>query len=938
MAETIPSKTDLMYEILYNPKFVPLPSPKVNVKTTVADGKPSYLMKNHATGTYYDLDELTNLIWKLTDGKRTVKKITKEALRQKPDIQERTVQETLLFFADCNLLVSSLELAPKKRFRVASAFEIDFTLIRDSNNFLQSLHSKIKPIFKKFLLYGAVAFIIAATVLFAGEFVSIYGKKSNFEIMGSSVVGFFFYYFIALAPVIAIHEIAHTITLVHYGGKAGEMGTGLFYFGPMFYTETTDAWGLSRRNRILVYLAGNISTLLIGAVLVIIHLAVSVPEPASHILVMIAFYCFIMSLMNFAPPFETDGYYILSDVVNIPNLRQDSYDYLGSLFKRALGRPIKTKSQELTKRKKRIYLAYAFLSLGYIIYIVFQTSLFLVYMGQDVTAAFASIFQSLLTSQAIQVSTVVIALASILYFGMQVVGYGFLFSAAVKKATVRPLQIEAIHDRDLAVFAYLPPQVPESLSIGLRKGMEKASKKFTQTFEIKQIGRSCVAVLRMGGTSLALVQIRERLKWVEDEFRSVYNNIVQHHKDTLQTTSGIHAPRKIELTNLFRQIAAESVDAGNPTALSIVKLNEKRQTETLLYLLSSVFGTVWTIEVQPAHEYEMQKELVSSLLLEDLTLTDLYNETENFKKSVIYGFDSLAKLATEIDTGVKEGLARPDLYQLISVFEPVKSRIVLIGRTEQMEKNIDAFAPIFVAQTWSGYLDNLLSEACFKLSTLNKARLPSHKELKAVNTGELAVLSKDLATLVENQKLVDECLQASEQKLNKIDQNLQQLKIALKPSEKFKIGMIEAIFQINTENMKTLPTRIKEFRKEWKTICRRIGNIREHVEKEFNERKPESATKKRGMLKIYPFVAAFSAILLIIGLQPQLAPWWRMIFPSIALISQIFYVASFYRKWSSFNKVTKYPNQAFSMVQLFLLTLIEAIYGYVITEDVLTPT
>jgi len=60
MTTTTPSKTDLMYEVLYNPKFVPFPSPKVNVKTTIVDGKPSYLMKNHATGMYYDLDELTN--------------------------------------------------------------------------------------------------------------------------------------------------------------------------------------------------------------------------------------------------------------------------------------------------------------------------------------------------------------------------------------------------------------------------------------------------------------------------------------------------------------------------------------------------------------------------------------------------------------------------------------------------------------------------------------------------------------------------------------------------------------------------------------------------------------------------------------------------------------------------------------------------------------
>lgn len=934
---TAPSKTDLMYEILYNPKFVPLPSPKVKVKTTIVNDKPSYLMKNHATGIYYDLDELTNSIWSLTDGKRTAKQIVEEIQRQKPQIQERTILEMLLFFADSNLLASSLEPTRKKRFKVVSPFEIDFTLIEHSNDFVQSIYSKIRPIFKKLLLWVAIIFIIAGTILFASEFVSIYGKKANFEILGSSVVGFFFYYFVALAPVIAIHEMAHALTLVHYGGQAGEMGTGLFYFGPMFYTETTDAWGLSRRDRIMVYLAGNITTLLIGAFLVFALLFVDIPDPASHILMMIAFYCFNMSLFNFAPPFETDGYYMLSDTVNMPTLRRDSYSYLGSIIRRALGMQVKTKIPDLTKRKKRIFIVYAVLSMAWIIYLVFQSSLFLVYMGQDVTIALANIVQAILSFQAIQTSAIVIAVASTLYFGMQIVGYGFLFSAAVKKAMITPLQVEAIHDRDLAVFAYLPPQVPESLSNSLKAKMEKVANKFTSNFEIKQLGRSYIAVLRMGGTSLALVQIKEHLKRVENEFSSVYQNLVTKNREILWKSAGIGSPHKIRLENMLKQIASESADAGNSGAFSVARFCGKKQNETFLCLLNSVFGTVWTIEMQPALEYDIQKELVPSLLLEDFTLTDLYNDTENFKKKVVYGFDSLSKLATETDTGVRESLARPEEYQLISIFEPIKSRIVLVGRTEAVEKNIHAFTSFFLAHTWSGYLDNLLNETCFKLSTLNRARLPSAKETKEMSIGELAVLTKDLSAFTENQKLVDECIQESENHLIKIKESLKQLETTLKPSKDSKIGLLDVLFHVNAENLDNLPNRIKEFQKEWKTLCKRIEKIRQYVEKYYEERKPTIARKKNKILKLYALPATLSIALFTLGYQPTLAPWWTTIL-LIALVPQLFYGIAFYRMWRSIHKATKYSSPAFNTIQLLILGLTETVYEYVATGDVLTPS
>jgi hypothetical protein len=933
---TTPSRTDLEYEILYNPKFVPLPSPQVKVKTTIVGGKPSYLMKNHANIMYYDLNELTNQIWNLVDGKRTVPEIVEEIQRQRPHVKERTVLGTLLYFAENNLLVSTLEQAPKKRFRVVSPFEINFAIINRSNDFLQSLNKKMRPFYHRFLLWAIIAFIVAISILFAPTIVSIYGKKANFEILGSSVVGFFFYTFITLAPVIAIHEIAHGLTLAHYGGQPGEMGTGLFYFSPMFYVGTADGWGLSRGQRIMVYLAGNISTLLIGSALVVVHLFVTIPEPGSLILKMTAFYCFTMSLFNFAPPFETDGYYILTDVVNMANLRQDSYSYLGSILKQALGMQAKAKIPRLTKRTKRILVGYAVMSVAWIVYSVYQTSIFLAYMTQDVTSSLSKIFNSILASQALSASIVVVAVLSTIYFGMQVMGYGLIFSAAVKKARAKPLQVEAIHDRNLAVFGYLPPQVPESLSMNLRARMEKAAKKLTSKYEMKQIGRSWIAILKMGETKLAHVQIKEHLGRIESQFSSAYQDLIKSNKEILQRSTGIYAPHKVKLTEMFNRIAAESVDAGNSGARSVVRAYLEKQNETLLYLLFSAFGTIWTLEVEPAEEFAIEKELPSSLLLEDLALTDIYGDVENFKKRTIYGFDSLAKLAANADAGLRECLGKPGEYQVINVFEPIRNRIVFFGRTEQIEENIHALASLFIAQTWSGYLDDLLGMTCLALSTVNRSALPSAKEIREMSTGELAVLSKDFQALTENEKLVDKCLEESETHLAMNKQNLGELKTSFELSKAFRIGLLDALFGVNVENMENLPGRIREFRKQWRLICKRIETVQEHVRKEYAERKPAAAKKTRKMLRIYPFVMALSIALLVLGFQTLPATWWGALL-SVVLISNGLYWFASYRTWKSFRKTTRYPSQAFSTSQIFILALTEAIHGYVTTEDVLIP-
>jgi hypothetical protein len=339
--------------------------------------------------------------------------------------------------------------------------------------------------------------------------------------------------------------------------------------------------------------------------------------------------------------------------------------------------------------------------------------------------------------------------------------------------------------------------------------------------------------------------------------------------------------------------------------------------------------------VQPAQEYELEKELVPSLLLEDIALTDLYRDTENFKKRIVYGYDSLMVLATETETGVKEGLARPEEYQCLSVLEPVKSRFIFLGRTEQVENKIDTFAPVFIAYTWSGYLDNLLCETCLKLLTINKARLPSAEETKQMSIGELAVLSKDLSMFDETQDVVNKRMKKTEDQLAKMNESLAQLKDAATGFEGFKIANLDATLRVNTENLAAIPSRLEEFQKDWNALCKRLKTVRLHIDKVYSERKPDIEKKKRRMLLVSPFMVMLSVLLFALGLNPMLASW-SVAFFSVAAVFQVVYWAFFYRAWGSLHKVTKYSSQPFNAVHTVLLALTEAIFWYVATEDVLT--
>jgi len=125
-----------------------------------------------------------------------------------------------------------------------------------------------------------------------------------------------------------IHELAHGIALKHYGGKVEEMGIMFLYFIPALFCNVSDSWTLKKRQRIIVALAGGYIQIFIWAVATLLWRLLAPDTLISHICLISIMFDGLLSIFNLNPLIRLDGYYMLSDFVEIPNLRPKALSYL----------------------------------------------------------------------------------------------------------------------------------------------------------------------------------------------------------------------------------------------------------------------------------------------------------------------------------------------------------------------------------------------------------------------------------------------------------------------------------------------------------------------------------------------------------------------------------------------------------------------------------
>jgi putative peptide zinc metalloprotease protein len=158
----------------------------------------------------------------------------------------------------------------------------------------------------------------------------------------------------------AFHETGHASGLRASGGHPGKMGAGVYIAWPAFYTDVTDAYRLPRSGRLRTDLGGiyfnGLFVLAAGAA----YLATGFAP-----LLLVAFLLQIEVVHQLLPLLRLDGYYVLADLVGVPDL----FRRVGPVLKSAIpGRPHDPTVDALTPRARRIVVTWVLVLVPFLLF------------------------------------------------------------------------------------------------------------------------------------------------------------------------------------------------------------------------------------------------------------------------------------------------------------------------------------------------------------------------------------------------------------------------------------------------------------------------------------------------------------------------------------------------------------------------------------------
>jgi putative peptide zinc metalloprotease protein len=111
------------------------------------------------------------------------------------------------------------------------------------------------------------------------------------------------------------HECGHAAGCRYGGARPGRIGVGIYLVWPAFFTNVTDSYRLSRAGRLRTDLGGVYFNLIF-----ILALAGGYQATSSEILLLVIAVTHLEMLEQLLPFIRFDGYFILSDIVGVPDL------------------------------------------------------------------------------------------------------------------------------------------------------------------------------------------------------------------------------------------------------------------------------------------------------------------------------------------------------------------------------------------------------------------------------------------------------------------------------------------------------------------------------------------------------------------------------------------------------------------------------------------
>jgi CRP-like cAMP-binding protein/Zn-dependent protease len=316
-------------------EFRPQLAPDVEVKVfRLRWGNDYAVIANPRDLLHYRLEPGEVELLQLMDGTRTVKEIVVERLQVTGDLELAGVADLVQQLRVGNFLTTpyvdvpdmvrrALDPATRGRAKTrefARTLSIDW---KGANGLVAWLYRHgLKIFFNRWAGWLSGALALAGFAAFISAYHSGRFGLSGRSAAAESLILLALSYFLTFS-----HELAHATVLVHYGRRVKSAGFMIYFGSPAFFVDASDGLMLERWQRIAQSFGGPFAELIIAGVASL--LVVAFPGgPLAGVLYKFALLNYFVIFLNLIPLLELDGYWILSDLIQVPDLRPRSLRFM----------------------------------------------------------------------------------------------------------------------------------------------------------------------------------------------------------------------------------------------------------------------------------------------------------------------------------------------------------------------------------------------------------------------------------------------------------------------------------------------------------------------------------------------------------------------------------------------------------------------------------
>ncbi len=181
-------------------------------------------------------------------------------------------------------------------------------------------------------LFGFLVLFTCASLLLASQYDTVYAKLPTFQQFFAADRWLILAATMAIVKV--IHEFGHGLSCKKFGGECHEIGFMLLVFTPCLYCNVSDSWMLPNKwKRVWIGAAGIYVEMILASIAAFVWYFTESGTTINDLCLNMMFLNVVSTvLVNGNPLLRFDGYYILMDMLEIPNLRQKSTEVLKRWF------------------------------------------------------------------------------------------------------------------------------------------------------------------------------------------------------------------------------------------------------------------------------------------------------------------------------------------------------------------------------------------------------------------------------------------------------------------------------------------------------------------------------------------------------------------------------------------------------------------------------